>query len=244
MSLWFSFRNDKWDIPFGVPFDIPYRENWDIPLKMITYNFEMIKNDCLFEMKSHRLIIERRFFASGVPAVLCVIRTSGKDTSRITHKTVGWKKSPIKIESKQSLWNDEWVTYWYDCATFPFEMIEGNPFEITNDCLFEMSKSPYLVLKWYMTVILKWGVSVLCSFRDDIWLSFRNDGAKFWSRELFWSTNELSYEHKRAMVKRSQMEECSPIRAVFFCFFVTKIWNLSQQDIQCRTLIFVSKCTK
>ena len=61
MSLCFSFRNDKWDIPFGVPFDIPYRENWDIPLKMITYNFEMIKNDCHFEMKSHRLIIERRF---------------------------------------------------------------------------------------------------------------------------------------------------------------------------------------
>ena len=54
-------------IPFGVPFDIPYRENWDIPLKMITYNFEMIKNDCHFEMKSHRLIIERRFFASGGP---------------------------------------------------------------------------------------------------------------------------------------------------------------------------------
>lgn len=156
MSLWFPFRNDKWDIPFGVPFDIPYRENRDIPLKMITYNFEMIKNDCLFEM----------------------------------------------------------------------------------------SKSPYLVLKWYMTVILKWGVAVLCSFRDDVWLSFRNDGAKFWSRELFWSTNELSYEHKRAMVKRSQMEECSPIRAVFFYFFVTKIWNLSQQDIHCRTLIFVSKRTK
>ena len=129
MCLWFSFRNDKWDIPFGVPFDIPYRENWDIPLKMITYNFEMIKNDCHFEMKSHRLIIERRFFASGVPAVLCVIRTSGRSSSRITHKTVGWKKSPIKIECKQSFWNDEWVTYWYDCANFPFEMIDVYPFE-------------------------------------------------------------------------------------------------------------------
>ena len=175
----------------------------------------MIKNDCLFEMKPHRLIIERRFFASGVPAVLCVIRTSGRSSSRITHKTVGWKKSPIKIECKQSLWNDEWVTYWYDCANFPFEMIEVYPFE-----------------------------RIWRSLRNNKWLSFRNDGAKFWSRELFWSTNELSYEHKRAMVKRSQMEECSPIRAVFFCFFVTKFRRLHRQDIQCRTLIFVSKRTK
>ena len=101
---------------------------------------------------------------------------------------------------------------------YPIKMITYNFEMIKNDCHFEMRKSPYLVLKWYMTVILKWGVAVLCSFRDDIWLSFRNDGTKFWSRELFWSTNELSYEHKRAMVKRSQMEECSPIRAVFFVF--------------------------
>lgn len=187
MSLCFSFRNDIWDIPFGVPLDIPYRENWDIPLKMITYNFEMIKNDCLFEMKPHRLIIERRFFASGVPAVLCVIRTSGKDTSRITHKTVGWKKSPIKIESKQSLWNDEWVTDWYDCANFPFEMIEVYPFEriwrslrnnkwlslrnekkslsrfeIIYDCHFEMrGDCSVLISRWYMTVVSKWRRKIL-----------------------------------------------------------------------------------
>ena len=187
MCLWFSFRNDKWDIPFGVPFDIPYRENWDIPLKMITYNFEMIKNDCLFEMKPHRLIIERRFFASGVPAVLCVIRTSGRGSSRITHKTVGWKKSPIKIECKQSLWNDEWVTYWYDCANFPFEMIEIYPFEriwqslrnnkwlslrneqkslsrfeIMYDCHFEMRGGcSILISRWYMTVVLKWRRKIL-----------------------------------------------------------------------------------
>ena len=47
---------------------------------MITYDLddlEMIKNDCLIEMMSYRFIIERRFFACGVPAVLCVIRTSG-----------------------------------------------------------------------------------------------------------------------------------------------------------------------
>ncbi len=56
---------------------------------MMTYNFDMITNDCSIEMKPHRLIIERRFFAYGVPAVLCVIRTSGRSTSRITHKTVG-----------------------------------------------------------------------------------------------------------------------------------------------------------
>ena len=187
MCLWFSFRNDKWDIPFGVPFDIPYRENWDIPLKMITYNFEMIKNDCPFEMKSHRLIIERRFFASGVPAVLCVIRTSGRSSSRITHKTVGWKKSPIKIECKQSLWNDEWVTYWYDCANFPFEMIEINPFEriwqslrnnkwlslrneqkslsrfeMIYDCHFEMRGGcSMLISRWYMTVVSKWRRKIL-----------------------------------------------------------------------------------
>lgn len=187
MNLWFSFRNDKWDIPFGVPFDIPYRENWDIPLKMITYNFEMIKNDCLFEMKPHRLIIERRFFASGVPAVLCVIRTSGRSSSRITHKTVGWKKSPIKIECKQSLWNDEWVTYWYDCAKFPFEMIEVYPFEriwwslrnnkwlslrneqkslsrfeMIYDCHFEMrGDCSILISRWCMTVVSKWRRKIL-----------------------------------------------------------------------------------
>lgn len=187
MNLWFSFRNDKWDIPFGVPFDIPYRENRDIPLKMITYNFEMIKSDCLFEMKSHRLIIERRFFASGVPAVLCVIRTSGRSSSRITHKTVGWKKSPIKIECKQSLWNDEWVTYWYDCANFPFEMIDVYPFEkiwrslrnnkwlslrneqkslscfeIIYDCHFEMRGGcSMLISRWYMTVVSKWRRKIL-----------------------------------------------------------------------------------
>ena len=187
MSLCFSFRNDKWDIPFGVPFDIPYRENWDIPLKMITYNFEMIKNDCHFEMNPHRLIIERLFFASGVPAVLCVIRTSGRSSSRITHKTVGWKKSPIKIECKQSLWNDEWVTYWYDCANFPFEMIEVYPFEriwrslrnnkwlslrneqkslsrfeIIYDCHFEMRGGcSMLISRWYMTVVSKWRRKIL-----------------------------------------------------------------------------------
>ena len=41
------------------------------------------------EMIPHRFFIERRFFAFGVPAVLCVIRTNGIGTSRITHKTVG-----------------------------------------------------------------------------------------------------------------------------------------------------------
>ena len=182
-----SFRNDIWFSYWNVFMIFFPKWQMGYPIKMITYNFEMIKNDCHFEMKSHRLIIERRFFASGVPAVLCVIRTSGRGSSRITHKTVGWKKSPIKIECKQSLWNDEWVTYWYDCANFSFDMIDVYPFEriwrslrnnkwlslrneqkslsrfeMIYDCHFEIRGGcSMLISRWYMTVVSKWRRKIL-----------------------------------------------------------------------------------
>ena len=41
---------------------------------MIFYNFNMIKDDSHFEMKSYRFIIDRRFFACGVPAVRRLMR--------------------------------------------------------------------------------------------------------------------------------------------------------------------------
>ena len=47
--------------PVRCPIRYPIQRIVGYPIKMITYNFEMIKNDCHFEMKSHRLIIERHF---------------------------------------------------------------------------------------------------------------------------------------------------------------------------------------
>ena len=107
-----------------------------------------------------------------------------------------------------------------------------------------MSKSPYLVSKSYMTVISKSKEKFYTHFEMIYDCRFEMTAQNFGHENYFGSQKELSYEHKRAMVKRSQMEECSPIRAVFFCFFVTKFRRFQQQDIQCRSLIFVSKRTK
>ena len=73
--------------------DIPYKAIGDVPEKMIIYNFEMIKNDCHFEMKSHRLIIERRF---SPPAfrLFCVQYGQAVETQAVSHtKQSAEKKS-------------------------------------------------------------------------------------------------------------------------------------------------------
>ena len=69
---------------------------------MITYKFEMIKNDCLIEMMFHRFIIERCFFAFGVPAVLCVIPDEQYIYKPYHTQNSRLKKSPIKFESMLS----------------------------------------------------------------------------------------------------------------------------------------------
>ena len=53
----------------------------------------MIKNDCLIEMMSHRFIIERHFFAFGVPAVLCAIRKTSEAQAVLHTKQSAEKES-------------------------------------------------------------------------------------------------------------------------------------------------------
>ena len=65
---------------------------------------------------SHRFIIERRFFAFGVPAVLCVIRTKRYRYKPYHTQNSRLKNSPVKFVSVLSYRNDLWYSYRYDGA--------------------------------------------------------------------------------------------------------------------------------
>ena len=59
-------------------------------------------------MMPYRFIIERRFFAYGVPAVLCVIPDEQYIYKPYHTQNSRLKKGPVKFESMLSYRNDLW----------------------------------------------------------------------------------------------------------------------------------------
>ena len=83
---------------------------------MIFYNFNMIKDDSHFEMKPYRLIIDRRFYACGVPAVRRLMRNQAP-------------YSRLKISCKDMTIFSKWS----DSDHCHFDMIYDCRFEIREN---------------------------------------------------------------------------------------------------------------
>ena len=96
----------------------------------MTYNFDMIKDDSLFEMKSNRLIIDSVFSPTAF-RLSCVQYGQTEEAQAVLHTKQSAKISPLKSPSKLSfpmvwlsLWNDigssyrydRWLSYRYDGA--------------------------------------------------------------------------------------------------------------------------------